>query len=91
MSIEGGIVTGQVTASLDGLTRAHLRALREVVVEHLRTGNYDQTMVDIREGIDAATREWDAHDQLRAPDAQLPASGYSRESGLTPGGSCRER
>lgn len=61
MAVEGGIVTEQVTASLDGLTRSHLGKLRAVIVDAAG----DTQLNEIRMAIDVALKEWNDHDAAR--------------------------
>jgi hypothetical protein len=58
MAVEGGIVTEQVTASLDGLSKQHLASLRAVIVQH----PLDAELIDIREAIDDALKAWNDYD-----------------------------
>lgn len=60
-SVEGGIVTGQVTASLDGLTRVHLGKLRALIVQ----AEHDTDLIEIRIAIDDAAKAWNDHESAR--------------------------
>jgi hypothetical protein len=79
MVVEGGIVTDQVTASLDGLTRTHLGILRATIVK----APVNTFLIEVREAIDVALKAWNDHDRVQAQSLLDPPS----SSGLTPDGS----
>lgn len=73
--VEGGIVVGQVTASLDGLERRHLAALRALIVKENAGRDYAGALNEVRRAIDDALKEWNDHDLAETqPACRNPAT-----------------